>query len=182
MKLSDSYAKLFQDYRKVESAMAEGSPDLQRDLQSAARAIVRFECENQLPRLRELVTAHRNSVSEIEVAKQKLNRLESSIRNQEFFILKRFSETDTTVDALDLLGWRESARIGAQAIEALNEQAADLEAELKTFVKDHRGVSECIEIESSSIAWNKSERENFSWMARDFQSSHATLEAVAQAA
>lgn len=161
--------------------MSEGQPDLQSDLLSAARAVVRFQVQNELPKLRELVAVHRDSVTEIESAKQKLSRLASAIRNQEFCICQRFAQNDVTAESIDLLAWREVAKLGQNAVQLLEEQAIRLERELREFIKAHKGVSDCLEIDSSSIAWSKSERDNFE---REFQfeSSQATPEARKEAA
>jgi len=138
----------------------------QASLRTAARAIVRFEHEHELPRLRQLVSEHAAAVSAIEVAKQKLTRLERSIRAHEEYVIQRFSTADIAADAIDLLAWRLSATLGAQAVERLTRKAVDVEAELKKLIKDCKGISDCLQIERDH-GWDKVTRESFDWLRRE---------------
>lgn len=167
-KLSDTYRKLFENFSKIDREMQSAPRDgLQTELRSAARAVVRFEVENELPKLKQLVADHGAAVAAIEGAKQKLTRLERSIASQESFISSRFATTDTTADALDLLGWRESARVGSATVDALTAKAVDLEQELKAFVRDRKGISDCLAVEQQ-FGWDRPTRDSFSWLNREF--------------
>lgn len=165
--LSDKYAKLFQDFSHVDEKMRSAPEDgLQRELQGCARRIVTFEHEHRLPRLKLLVADHGSAVSAIEVARQKLTRLERSIVSQASYIENRFAEHDVTGDSFDLLAWELSARLGAQAVAKLTERALELEDELHAFVKSHPGASDCIQVEQK-LGWDKTTRESFSWLDRE---------------
>jgi hypothetical protein len=175
--LSDKYRRLFEEFRRIEREMAERQPDRQRDLITAARAIIRFEHEHELPRLKQWVSEHAAAVSAIEGAKQKLLRLERSIANQRDYIATRFPTTDTTADAIDCLAWELSAKLGASAIERMTVRAAELERELREFVKERKGISHCLTVEQER-GWDKVTRENFSWLEREVEQAQAQRKAA----
>src|SRR5436190_10692494 len=135
----------------------------QRELQSAARAIVRFELENELPKLKQLVEDHGAAVAAVEAATQKLSRLELSISNQRRFIVNRFPANDTTGDALDLLAWELSAQLGSTAIEELQTRAVELESELRVFLKGKSGLADCLLVQRNE-GWDKATAESFDWL------------------
>jgi hypothetical protein len=175
--LSETYSKLFSNYRKVEQRMSEGFADLQEDLLTAARAIVRFEIEHALPKLKELVSAHGSAVANIEAARAKLNRLERSIANQELYVSQRFAEHDVVGATLDLLAWKESARFGAEAVKSLIAEGAGLESELRAFIKERKGISDCLTVEQQ-LGWDQTTRESFSWLFREVAQAEAQRKAA----
>ena len=139
----------------------------QSEILAAARKIIGFECANELPRLKQLVADHGAAVSALEQVKQKLVRLERAIVNQESYIAGRFAAVDTTGDALELLGWRESARIGAETVGTLTAKAVALEQELRLFLKGRGGLGDCLAVEQQT-GWDKRTRESFAWLEREF--------------
>src|ERR1039457_4307526 len=132
-RLSDTYERLFSEFRHEEGEMADGQPDRQQNFIQAARRIIAFEHENELPRLKELVVAHGSAVAKIDAGRQKLERLERAIGNQELYIAGRFADNDVVGDTLDLIAWRKSHLLGTKAVKSLIAQAAELETELRAF-------------------------------------------------
>ncbi len=154
-KVSEVYQRLFQDFSRVERRMGDHPQDGQQaELRTAARAIIRFEHEQELPRLKQLVTEHGSAVAAVGAAKQKLTRLERSIASQRTYIVDRFPTVDTTGDALDLLGWELSAQLGAQAIEQLTARAVETEQELRALVKRKTGLADCLLVQQNE-GWDK---------------------------
>lgn len=163
-KISEQYERLYQNFNRIDDQMRSAPQDGQQDtLRTAARAIVRFEHAHELPRLKQLVADHGTAVSAIEVAKQKLTRLERSIAAQGGYIEGRFAEHDVTGDAIDLLAWELSARLGSQAVERLTDRALELEEQLHAFVRSHPGISDCLAVERE-VGWDKVTRESFDWL------------------
>ncbi len=172
-KLADKYAKLFRDFRSIETAMRDAPQDGQQtELRTAARALIRFEHENELPRLKSLVADHAAAVSAVDLANAKLLRLERSIAAQESYIRGRFATHNTTTDAIDLVGWRESARLGREAAQSLVLTAQALENELREFVKNRKGVSDCLEVEREH-GWDAITAQSFDWLRREFPNTPA---------
>lgn len=169
MTKANQYEKLFAEFYRVERDMRDAPQDgQQRELQSVARAIVKFEVENELPQLKRLVANHVTALAAIQQAKEKLARLEHSIANQREYITAKFPSADTTDDAIACLGWELSAKLGAAAIESLTSRAVELERELKTFVRDHKGASDCLLVEQVH-GFDKITRESFAWLQREVE-------------
>ncbi|MEY2487385.1 MAG: hypothetical protein QOH39_3033 [Verrucomicrobiota bacterium] len=178
-KPSDTYQKLFADFSRIETEMRDSPEDGQQaSLRTAARAIVRFEHEHQLPKLKQLVADHGAAVAAIEAAKQKLTRLERSIANQRLYITARFPTADTTTDAIDLLAWELSAKLGGAAIERLVARAAEIEQELKLFVRDRKNISDCLAVEQEH-GWSRTMKESFLYLFREFEQPQQTAQEAA---
>ena len=91
---------------------------------------------------------------------------------------QRFAEHDVVGDTLDLLAWKESARFGAEAVKSLIAEAAGLESELRAFVKERKGISDCLTVEQQ-LGWDKTTRESFSWLVRECEQSQQTAKEAA---
>jgi hypothetical protein len=181
MNRADQYQKLFAEFYRIEREMRDAPQDgQQRELQSAARRIVAFEVETELPKLKQLVEDHGAAVAAIEQAKQKLARLETSIASQREYITGKFPSADTTADAIDCLAWELSARLGAQAVERLTAKAVELEKELRSFLKERKGLSDCLIVQQLH-GWDKVTRESFAWLQREIAQA-ASADAQQQAA
>ena len=168
MSKADQYRKLWDAWNRIDRAMREAPQDGQQtDLRTAARAIVRFEHENQLPHLKALIADHAQAISALEQAAQKLKRLQSSIASRRDYITDKFPTADVTSDAIDCLAWELSAKLGAEAVERLTARAAEIEQVLKIFVKGKTGLGDCILVEQQ-VGWDARTRESFSWLTREF--------------
>ncbi len=172
-KLADTYARLFSEFKRIETEMRERPQDGQQtELRTAARALIRFEHEHELPRLKQLVTEHASAVAAVEAARQKLTRLERSIATQRGYIVDRFPTTDVTSDSVDLLGWELSAQLGAQAIDQLTARAVETEQELRSLVKGRSGLSDCLLVQQEQ-GWDKITADSWDWMRREFPKTSA---------
>jgi hypothetical protein len=73
-----------------------------------------------------------------------------------------------------------SARLGAQAVERLTAKAVELEKELRSFLKERKGLSDCLIVQQLH-GWDKVTRESFAWLQREIAQA-ASADAQQQAA
>ncbi len=174
---SDQYRQLLSQYQKAREEMRTAPRDgLQEELQTLARRVIAFECKNETERLKSLIATHHEAAAKIELARQKLQKLERAVISQEILIAARFPESDVIGLTLDLIAFERSALIGAQAVENLIAVADDAEADVTGFLKVHRGVSECLPL-AREFDW-ESDRPNFAWMEREFSQKEPAAQAA----
>ena len=67
-----------------------------------------------------------------------------------------------------IFAWQPSTRLGIRAIERLTAKAVELEGDLKTFVRDRKGISDCLLVEQEH-GFDKVTKESFSWLYREVE-------------
>jgi hypothetical protein len=77
-----------------------------------------------------------------------------------------------TNDCIDLQAWREAEKLGSEAIELLKTRAHGIERQLREFIKDKKGISDCLEVDRSK-GFSRSERESFAWVEREVATTSA---------
>ena len=103
---SDQYRQLLSQYQKAREEMRTAPRDgLQEELQTLARRVIAFECKNETERLKSLIATHHEAAAKIELARQKLQKLERAVISQEILIAARFPESDVIGLTLDLIAF-----------------------------------------------------------------------------